>query len=135
MPMVRTVMGEGQGCGNVGEVFLEELREGVVLSGTHQWLSVASAGVGEGHWQWLVRLGRLIRCKSLRAHGASLRDLDFILRPLEMSYESGREGLCVGKMLLAAAQRVQCRADGPALTRRTWMETRAHPERHLGSGI
>lgn len=68
-----------------------------------------------GNGQWVVRLDRLIRSKLLMADGASLRDLDFILRPLEVSYESGREGLCVGKMLLAAAQRVRGRVDGPAL--------------------
>lgn len=43
--------GEGQGCGSVGDVFLEELREGVVLSGNHRWLGLAASSVGEGQWE------------------------------------------------------------------------------------
>lgn len=60
-------------------------------------------------------LDRLIRSTSLRAEGPSLRDLDFILRPLAVFYGSGREGFYVGKMIPAVVWNIQGRDDGPAL--------------------
>lgn len=44
-----------------------------------------------------VRLDRLVRSKSLRAEGASLRDLDFILRPLKVFCGSERGACMLGR--------------------------------------
>lgn len=56
-----------------------ELREGMMFSGNHQWLGLAVPSVG-GRWQ-AVDHEALPIDTSLRAKGAFLRDLDFILRP------------------------------------------------------
>lgn len=53
----------------------------MVLSGDHQCLGLAMSGVGEG---WRVvghEAAQVDKVTSLRAKDASLRDLDFILRP------------------------------------------------------
>ena len=49
-----------------------------------------------------MRLDSLIRSITLKAESTPPRDLDFILRPLEVFNGSGREDLCAGKMILAA---------------------------------
>lgn len=72
----------------------------MVLSGSHQWLGLAVPSVCGVGWAVGDEAGQVNMVYMTEGLGS------LSLRPFGLSNESEREGLCVRKLILAAARRM-----------------------------